>query len=176
MSLRSAIPALMACLLASTLTSCISTIGDNIRNSAQLYLDADTSDRYRCGDEILVPEYSYHYHEPLITSRYYADLCTFSDVTRTGYYRVLGEGGKPGERRAGDTPGIVRENPALLPARYSPLGPTNEAEPGPWYPAAVVAAAPFDYLIDPALSIILTPPYMLLRACGLNGLVDWVHY
>ncbi len=162
-----------ACCLPS---GCTSTIGHNIRNSAQVYLDADRAERYRCGEEVLVPEYSFRYHEPLITSEYYADLYTTSEVQRTGAYRVLGAGDKLGERRAGDTPGIVRENPMVLPPPYRPLGRTAETQGGSWYPAAVVAAAPFDYLIDPALSLILTPPYLLLRVCGLNGLVDWVHY
>ncbi len=162
--------------VATTLPGCRSLIGDRIRNSAQLCIDADTNERYRCGEEVLVPEYSYRYSEPLITSEYYADLYSVSELKRTGSYRVLGaDGHSLGERRPGDSPGIVKETPMSL-SHYQPMGRTRETQPEPGYTLAAIAAAPFDYAIDPALSIILTPPYLLLRACGLNGLVDWVHY
>ncbi len=170
---------LLTLLLAATavaLPSCRSTIGENIRNSAQVYLDADTSERYRLGDEVLVPEYAYQYSEPLITSEYYADLYTIENVRRTGFYRVLGADGQSlGERIPLDTPGIIKEDPTTV-SVFHPMGPTKETRHESGYTWAAIAAAPFDYCIDPALSLLLTPPYMLLRVCGMEGLVDWVHY
>ncbi len=50
-----------------------------------------------------------------------------------------------------------------------------EVERSVWYPLAVVAAAPFDYLVDPALSILSTPvagAVVGVRQLGLC-LADW---
>ncbi len=43
-----------------------------------------------------------------------------------------------------------------------------EVKRGRWYPLAVVAAAPFDYLIDPALTVLSTPVSVFVQAAALG--------
>ncbi len=52
-----------------------------------------------------------------------------------------------------------------------------EVERSKWYPLAVVAAAPFDYLIDPALSVACTPIGVLYGAGSIvySELTRWWH-
>ncbi len=158
------------------LPSCIANIGSNIRNAAIHHLDVDRGERHRVGPEVLVPEYSYHYRQPIIDSAYWADNYSFTDVRRTGDYRVLLHPEDPtpralGERRSAGSPGLeaITQPPAGPPS----LGPgvSNEKRYSWWYPFAFVAALPFDLVIDPALSIVLSPPYLLLRACGQENIL-----
>ncbi len=168
----------LACAAAALLPGCRSCIGQNIRNSAQVQLDADVSELYRCGADILAPERSCRLSVPWLYPDDYADLESYSEVKRTGACRVLtgkldGLEYDIGERRPADTPGLERltgGSPRL--SWQPPLGASRHVERSTCYPLAAVAAAPFDYLPDPAFTLILTPPCVLLRACGFCGLMD----
>ncbi len=177
--------ALAAALL---LPSCLQwNIGENIRECAERRVGIDPRVIYRCGkgqERVSVAqEVSYKADTPLVNTIPLPASAKAYDVTPTGHYRkaklhhpkLEGTKATVGERyEVGGQELTVKSS--YLDAR-SPLGLNTrsmgsvERVRGAWYPAAVVAAAPFDYVVDPALSVVTTP--FLWLGCGCIIVYSW---
>ncbi len=167
--------------VALLLPSCLQwNIGENIRESAERRIGIDPTALYHCGkgkDGVTVArEMSYKADTPLVNTIPLPAPAAAYDAKPTGYYReaelhyrkldgmraTVGEryevGGRKLERRAS---GPLCDDLSEFDTRS--MGSVERVR-GPWYPAAVVAAAPFDYVVDPALSVVTTP--FLWVGCG----------
>ncbi len=122
----------------------------------------------------LAPEVTFRTHSPLINGAPLSEPARVSDITPTGHLRVVAmfyrkpDGWRTvvGERcdlpPEELTPFVAAEGDRKKrPPLYSELDSHRlgcaGAQRSKWYPAAAVAAAPFDYVIDPLLSVVSTP-------------------
>ncbi len=170
-------------------------IGKKIRESAETHIGINDRMQYNYHEESLpegyrlhyiAPELRYRLRTPLVDyrafdevgERYYAyaSRVVEDDIVPTGRLRHVTDTKMPGEASRTEI-GDVCETPVEkltrrpgLESRSTPIASRTHLgsagrERSTWYPAAVVAAAPFDYLIDPVLSVASTP-FLWLGCAG----------
>ncbi len=174
----------LCCLL---LPSCMYwDIGGNIRACAEEHLAVDTALQYRSGNEIVVPECRYHqspWAVNIIAPHAHGVERYMYGATYTGRYRVFDKENPEASRWVGElrevdektlvpirsssgnalSPEAVRGEhlaSSSRPLSWMPLRDSERkevTERSKWYPLAVAAAVPFDYAVDPVLSIATTP-------------------
>ncbi len=121
----------------------------------------------------LAPEVTYHCHSPMVNTVPLPAPSAVSGITPTGNLRVVvmfyrkpdGWQTRVRDRWEGNRAELepLAENPE--PRKRPPLYEEwdshrlgcAEVRRGRWYPLLAAAALPFDYLIDPALSVVSTP-------------------
>ncbi len=156
-------------------------IGGNIRSTAEHRLAVDMA---RCTSRMageVAPECRYHEAPPvasLVTPHggIMADSHRYG-LKYTGNYRVCAFNELAAEAEGGwelcSRKLAVHER--LNKVSDDDLQPLKDSKGKPlversfWYPAAAVAAAPFDYAIDPALSLV-TSPFAFLYVLVVNAL------
>ncbi len=181
-------PLILAALLGlALLPSCARWhIGKNIRESCETRLGIDPSALYRVGNSELrlAREARYEADTRLVTIGPFPPAPAARHVEHTGHYRearvldnnkILGPKAEVGERHAPGKARLVRENP-LAYNRSITLNTRSmgcvAVEKQPGHTAAVIAAAPFDYLLDPALSLVSTP--ILWLGFGVQQAYQWI--
>ncbi len=167
------------------LPSCVRwNIGRNIREGTETCLGVDVSACYhaRPGEvegirwprggpksfHDLCPEVLYEADYPLVSVSY-PSYHSARRVVRTGYYRPvtrnivildLGNAARIGERVQVDAAMLERQADSQEKQPVRPVSPQQKTYSA-WHIPAAIAAAPFDYLIDPALSVATTPLFLL---------------
>ncbi len=178
--MKSILPLLLT---ATLLTSCTRWhFGENIRESCETHVGIDPSMLYHIGKGqqriTLAREARYEADTPLLTFAPFPDPAGAQDIRFTGKYRqatlvhhkIGGTEAKVGERI---DPGNRRMEQEDTGSRYGGIRLTKrsmgsaEVETGSGHTAAVIAAAPFDYVIDPLLSLATTPVYWVGAGCVL---------
>ncbi len=158
------------------LPSCVRwNIGENIRERAEIRVGADVTQRFVCKttQQLLASEVTYRTSTPLIALLDDTDPAA-REVTPTGYLREV-EPLPPGKRRSYFLPRNARTTvlerwqgappPEGDREEACDLGYTPKADSTRWfgcaevqreegYALAATLAAPFDYLIDPALTAV----------------------
>ncbi len=173
----------LACAAVLLFPSCVQwNIGENIREGAQICVGADLRECYDVPDElnvdyntwphgggkslrILAPEVCFRPDYPLVSTNW-KNLPRAKEVQPTGAYRKVtrsmvvifrGEKAEVGGRCEVPNPAALRRIGSRgIWAEVRPAEP-QERKCGKWYPLAAIAAVPFDYVIDPALSVVTTP-------------------
>ncbi len=152
-------------------------IGGNIRSVAEYHVAGDMKNGF-IADVETAAECHYHIAPPVASlwtphGGIMADSHSYG-YKYTGQYRICTTD-KQGNTQVGEKwQGMfLGEDIQTKPVNPCELKPVNDekgrqlTEHSPLYPVAALIAAPFDYAIDPALSLV-TSPFALIYVIGLN--------